>query len=75
MRNIFYPQQKAEYITQVELRALKKKDVVIERDFKFGIEQESAASAEDREEVVEIETRLLPVSALLWPHDFWQTSH
>ncbi|KAI4166137.1 MAG: hypothetical protein LQ342_000023 [Letrouitia transgressa] len=81
MRNIFYPQQKAEYITQVELRALKKKDVVIERDFKFGIEQESAASAEDREEVVEIETRLLPskqateiISTILPPKLVFYTS-
>ncbi|KAL9612046.1 MAG: hypothetical protein Q9167_003338 [Letrouitia subvulpina] len=60
MRNIYYPQQKAEYVTQAELRALKKKDVIIERDFSFGIDQESLAKVEDREEVVDIETRLLP---------------
>ena len=39
MRNIWYPQQMAEYMTQPKLREFNKRDLVIERDYTFGIEQ------------------------------------
>ncbi|KAL8919753.1 MAG: hypothetical protein Q9208_006619 [Pyrenodesmia sp. 3 TL-2023] len=39
MRNIYYPQRKAEYVTASQMRTLNQKDLVIERDFNFGVEQ------------------------------------
>lgn len=37
MRNIFYPRKRAAYVTQEVLRDLKKREVVMERDFTFGM--------------------------------------
>ncbi|KAL8691068.1 MAG: hypothetical protein Q9218_003630 [Villophora microphyllina] len=50
MRNIYYPQRKAEYVTQAQMRSMNQKDMVIERDFSFGLErpQETAAQAEEK---------------------------
>ncbi|KAL8893592.1 MAG: hypothetical protein Q9207_008576 [Kuettlingeria erythrocarpa] len=39
MRNIYFPQRKAIYVTDSQLRDLNQKDLVIERDFNFGVEQ------------------------------------
>lgn len=43
MRNIYYPQRKAEYVTASQMRTLNQKDLVIERDFNFGVEQHVAS--------------------------------
>ena len=64
MRNIWYPQQKAEYMTESKLRQLDKKDFVIERDYLFGMEQPD--HGDDIEglgnaSVVDVEMKLLPV--------------
>lgn len=36
MRNIYYPQRKAEYVTAAQLRTINQKDILTERDFNFG---------------------------------------
>ena len=64
MRNIWYPNQKAEYMTESKLQQLNKKDLVIERDYLFGIEQPD--QGDDNEgvgaaSVVDVEMKLLPV--------------
>ncbi|KAI4125471.1 MAG: hypothetical protein LQ338_004229 [Usnochroma carphineum] len=60
MRNIYYPQRKAEYVTASQLRTLNQKDLVIERDFAFGMvnSKEEAPPAESST-VVEVKTKLL----------------
>lgn len=35
MRNIWYPQGKAEYVTDTQLRGTEMRDLVVERDFTF----------------------------------------
>jgi hypothetical protein len=37
MRNLLYPRQKAAYVTEAQLREMKKQNIVIERDFNFGL--------------------------------------
>ena len=64
MRNIWYPQQKAEYMTESKLRKLNRKDLVIERDYTFGIEQpqrENDTGNLDSASLVDVEMKLLPV--------------
>lgn len=39
MRNLLYPRQKAAYLTEAQLRELKKQNIVIERDFNFGMKR------------------------------------
>lgn len=39
MRNLLYPRQKAAYVTEAQLRELKNQNIVIERDFNFGLER------------------------------------
>ncbi|KAL9038090.1 MAG: hypothetical protein Q9180_003343 [Flavoplaca navasiana] len=62
MRNIYYPQRKAEYVTQAQLRTTNQKDLLTERDFSFGIPQpqSESQSPEDRaEKTFEVQTKLL----------------
>lgn len=64
MRNIWYPQQKAEYMTEPRLRELNRQDLVIERDYAFGMEQpkdESAPEEAAEQKLVDVEMKLLPV--------------
>lgn len=65
MRNIYFPQRKAEYVTSAQIRTLsaEQKDMVFERDFGFGIEtseQEQKQSVDDVQ-TVNVEMRLLSV--------------
>ncbi|KAL8991632.1 MAG: hypothetical protein Q9169_007801 [Polycauliona sp. 2 TL-2023] len=39
MRNIYYPQRKAEYVTDAQIRTTNQKDILTERDFSFGLAQ------------------------------------
>ncbi|KAI4086505.1 MAG: hypothetical protein LQ339_009032 [Xanthoria mediterranea] len=39
MRNIYYPQRKAEYVTKAQMQTTNQKDVMAERDFSFGLPQ------------------------------------
>ena len=64
MRNIWYPQQKAEYMTESKLRELNKKDLVIERDYTFGIEQPERSDDIEgmgASSVVDVDVKLLSV--------------
>lgn len=55
MRNIWYPEGKAEYMTDTQLQELK--DVVIERDPLFGMDQAS----EKDEPSAKVDVNLLSV--------------
>ncbi|KAL9632761.1 MAG: hypothetical protein Q9204_003655 [Flavoplaca sp. TL-2023a] len=62
MRNIYYPQRKAEYVTQAQLRTTSQRDVLTERDFAFGIpqpESESQPVEQRAEKTFEVQTKLL----------------
>lgn len=70
MRNIFYPRKTAAYLTQDLLRDLKKREVVMERDFTFGMknlenegssDNKDAIDVHDRTRSVNIQINLLPV--------------
>lgn len=43
MRNIFYPQRKAAYLSKEQLRNLREREVPIERDSAFRIEKPKVA--------------------------------
>jgi len=59
MRNIWYPQQMAEYMTQSQLHA--SPGIITERDFTFGIEQPESEKQEEKEEMVDVQMKLLEV--------------
>ena len=64
MRNLYYPLRKAEYVTQAQMRTTNIKERIIERDPTFGIEQEAKEKAEDKDELVEVQTKLLSVHSI-----------
>lgn len=77
MRNLLYPRQKAAYVTEAQLRELKTQNIVIERDFNFGVkraeeEQTTESSLNDEERVVDVPIRLLSVTSL---HDVNSTTN
>lgn len=39
MRNIYYPQRKAEYVTKAQMQTTNQRDIMAERDFSFGLPQ------------------------------------
>ena len=59
MRNIWYPGKRAEYVTTAQLRDMG--DVVVERDFEFGMEQELTAQEPMQREKIFVETKPLHV--------------
>ena len=65
MRNTWYPRQKAEYMTASTLQGLKPQNIVAERDFTFGMKPKEEPApkkkAPEKETVVEVQTKLLPV--------------
>ncbi|KAL8867161.1 MAG: hypothetical protein Q9174_005836 [Haloplaca sp. 1 TL-2023] len=61
MRNMYYPQRKAEYVTQAQIRTMNQKDLVIERDFAFGLRKPKEES--EQEEVKAPEVRLALVTS------------
>jgi FAD synthase len=67
MRNLLYPRQKAAYVTAAQLRELKAQNIVIERDFSFGVkraeeEHTTESSLNDEEGVVDVTIGLLSVN-------------
>ena len=71
MRNSWYPRQKAEYMTEPTPEGLNPQKIVTERDATFGIKPKEERKEEpgpkkipEREEVAQIQTRLLPVCVL-----------
>lgn len=50
MRNIFYPRKTAAYVTQELLRDLKKREVVMERDFTFGMKNSEDEGSSDNQD-------------------------
>lgn len=63
MRNIYYPQRKAEYVTASQMRTLNQKDMVIERDFAFGVER--PMEEKQPEQTVDARMKLLTVCAAM----------
>ena len=66
MRNTWYPQQKAEYVTASKLQGLKPQKLEAVRDFTFGMsepetESEPASTLEETVPSILTATRLLPV--------------
>ncbi|MCJ1385076.1 hypothetical protein MMC17_008194 [Xylographa soralifera] len=57
MRNIWYPSKRAEYMTDAQLKTIP--DVVIERDFTFGMEQATEGQETGQENPVNIQIKLL----------------
>ncbi|KAL9014994.1 MAG: hypothetical protein Q9173_000371 [Seirophora scorigena] len=70
MRNIYFPQRKAEYVTSAQIRAMGgRKELIIERDFGFGIEtpaqqQEQPGDDSNTPDTVNVRMDLLTVSFL-----------
>ena len=62
MRNIWYPGRRAEYVTTAQLREMG--DVVIERDFAFGMDEELAAQETVQQEKIFVETKPLHVGLI-----------
>ena len=63
MRNIWYPQNKAQYMTTPQLKEAVEQGVVVEREYTFGIEPKESPNqvgdgAEDR---VDVQLKLLAV--------------
>ena len=61
MRNIWFPQQKASYVTGSQLKELG--DAVAERDIFFGTEEETERK-EEEEQMVEVQMKLLTVNSI-----------
>ncbi|KAL8649665.1 MAG: hypothetical protein Q9210_004270 [Variospora velana] len=62
MRNIYFPQRKAEYVTSAQIRSMGgQKDMVIERDFGFGIETpgQQKPPGDDSQKIVDVKMKLL----------------
>ncbi|MCJ1403107.1 hypothetical protein MMC11_006330 [Xylographa trunciseda] len=57
MRNIWYPSKRAEYMTDAQLKTIP--DVVIERDFTFGMEQSTESQETGQSDPVNIQIKLL----------------
>ena len=68
MRNLLYPRQKAAYITEAQLRELKDKNVIIERDYTFGaeraeVEDSSKSPISNGESAIDVQLQLLSVTS------------
>lgn len=71
MRNQFFPRKMAEYMTQAQIKEAGLENVILERDFTFGIvDAESLKAAEPEvkaapaKKVVAVDLDLLSVSSL-----------
>ena len=60
MRNIWHPSKRAEYMTAAQLKTMP--DLVVERDFAFGLEQSPEGQAKEDESSPVVEVKLLSVS-------------
>ena len=61
MRNMYYPQRKAEYVTQAQIRTMHQKDLVIERDFAFGLDKSNEESQKEDVKAPEVKLALMTV--------------
>ena len=59
MRNIWYPSKRAEYMTDAHLKALP--DVIVERDFKFGLDSTDKTQDARTEEADSLRGMLITV--------------
>ncbi|KAL8807133.1 MAG: hypothetical protein Q9200_004788 [Gallowayella weberi] len=59
MRNIYYPQRKAEYVTKAQMRTTNPKEILAERDYSFGVPQPEATSQSDDDKTVDVQVKLL----------------
>ncbi|KAI4231110.1 MAG: hypothetical protein L6R40_007849 [Gallowayella cf. fulva] len=59
MRNIYYPQHKAEYVTEAQLWTTNRKDILAERDFAFGVPQPEVDSQPAEEKITDPQMKLL----------------
>ncbi|KAI4270411.1 MAG: hypothetical protein L6R38_007128 [Xanthoria sp. 2 TBL-2021] len=59
MRNIYYPQRKAEYVTEAQMRTTNQKDLLAERDFSFGLPQTQPDPQPMEEIAIGVPTKLL----------------
>lgn len=57
MRNIFFPRKRAAYMTQELLRDLKKREVVMERDFTFGMKNLEDEGSGDNQDAMDMPGR------------------
>ncbi|KAL8805824.1 MAG: hypothetical protein Q9182_001736 [Xanthomendoza sp. 2 TL-2023] len=64
MRNIYFPQRKAEYVTAAQMRTTNPKDILAERDYSFGVQQPEETSHSDEDKSVDLQTKLLTVRLL-----------
>lgn len=69
MRNSFYPEKRAEYVTKAQLRELGMNKEIFERDWTFGIHQLDAPKTElaDNKEPLVVDLDLLQVGLALAP--------
>ena len=70
MRNIWYPQQMAEYMTESQLKEVP--ELIAERDFTFGMAKERGEDEAEEEEMVDVQMKLLAVGCL--PERFAQAA-
>jgi len=59
MRNIWYPSKRAEYMTSAQLETMP--DVVIERDFTFGMDKQVEIKATKKVKSAPVQSKLLTV--------------
>ncbi|KAL8914966.1 MAG: hypothetical protein Q9171_000593 [Xanthocarpia ochracea] len=59
MRNIYYPQRKAEYVTAAQMRTTNQKDILTERDFSFGLPQLQPDLLPVEEKTLDVQMKLL----------------
>ncbi|KAL8965527.1 MAG: hypothetical protein Q9183_003804 [Haloplaca sp. 2 TL-2023] len=67
MRNMYYPQRKADYVTQAQIRTMNQKDLVIERDFAFGLEKTKEESPKEDVKAPEVKLALMTIIEALVP--------
>lgn len=61
MRNIYYPQRKAEYVTKAQMQTTNQKDLMAERDFSFGLPQTHPDPQPTEEVAIGMPVKLLTV--------------
>lgn len=64
MRNVWYPQGKAEYVTNTQLRGMNMRELVVERDFTFIPKHHTDGEIpvdRDADTVIDVEMKLLAV--------------
>lgn len=73
MRNIWFPNKRAEYMTQAQLKSLNMGDTLFQRDFGFGMERTATDKAVEEARVPDVPSELLPVSKARHERQMWVT--